>query len=311
MNMLMKLRVLSRDRILKSLSNDWQLYLLILPAVSYVFIFHYIPMYGVQIAFKDFSTRLGIWASPWVGFKHFSRFINYPNFWKTIRNTLSITVYSLATYPIPIALALFINELENRYFKKTVQMISYAPHFVSTVVICSMLILFTDRSSGLFNHIIRALGGVVGDWLSQPSLFPGLYVWSGVWQNAGWNTIIFLAALSGVSPELYEAARMDGASKLKIILHINIAALAPTAITMLILQFGSIMSLGFEKIFLLQNSLNLDASQVVSTYVYDMGIRNGQFSYASSIGLFNTVINILLLFMVNKISRIVADIGLW
>ena len=302
---------LSRNRILKSLKNDWQLYILVLPAVTYVFIFNYIPMYGVQIAFKDFSTRLGIWSSPWAGLSHFIRFVNFPNFWKIVGNTLSINLYTLATYPLPIFFALLVNELENRKFKKTVQMLSYAPHFVSTVVVCSMLILFTDRSNGLFNHIIRALGGSAGDWLSQPSLFSSLYVWSGVWQSLGWSTIIFLAALSGVSPELYEAARIDGASKLQIILHINIPALAPTAIILLILQFGSVMSLGFEKIFLLQNSLNLDASQVISTYVYEMGIRNGQFSYASAIGLFNTVINILLLFIVNKISRSVAHIGLW
>ena len=268
-------------------------------------------MYGVQIAFKDFSTRLGIWNSPWVGFKHFIRFVTYPNFKKIIWNTLSITLYNLMTYPIPIILALLINELNNQRFRKVVQMVSYAPHFVSTVVVCSMLILFTDNNNGLFNHIIRALGGTGSDWLSKPSLFPSLYVWSSVWQSAGWSTIIFLAALAGVSPELYEAAYMDGASRLQIILHVNIPALAPTIITMFIMRVGQIMSLGFEKIYLLQNSLNLDASQVISTYVYEMGVRNGQFSYASAIDLFNTVINILLLLVVNKISQRSAGVGIW
>jgi putative aldouronate transport system permease protein len=302
---------ISKASIIKVLQNDWQLYLLILPAVLYVFIFHYVPMYGVQIAFKDFSTRLGIWDSPWVGFKHFIRFITYPNFGKIVWNTLSITLYNLVTYPIPIILALLFNELNSQRFRKVVQMVSYAPHFVSTVVVCSMLILFTDNNNGLFNHMIRALGGTGKDWLSQPSLFPSLYVWSGVWQSAGWSTIIFLAALSGVSPELYEAAYMDGASRFQIILHVNIPALAPTIITMFIMRVGQIMSLGFEKIYLLQNSLNLDASQVISTYVYEMGVRNGQFSYASAIDLFNTAINILLLFVVNKISQRVANVSLW
>lgn len=296
---------------LNTIIKDWQLYLLILPAIVYVFLFNYVPMYGVQIAFKDFSTRLGIWDSPWVGFKHFIRFINYPNFGKIIWNTLSITLYNLATYPIVIIMALLINELNNERFKKTVQMFSYAPHFVSTVVVSSMLILFTDRNNGLANHMIRALGGTANDWLSQPSLFADLYVWSGVWQNTGWNTIILLATLAGVSPELYEAARIDGATRLQIMRHINLPALAPTVITVFIMRFGQIMSLGFEKIYLLQNSLNLDASQVISTYVYEMGVQRGQFSYASAIGLFNTVINILLLWMVNKISRKVANVSLW
>lgn len=300
-----------RGRILRRLGNDWQLYILVIPAVVYVFLFHYMPMYGVQIAFKDFSTKRGIWASEWVGLKHFIRFINYPNFGKIMWNTLSITLYSLATFPIPIVLALMMHELDNRRFQKTVQMASYAPHFVSTVVICSMLILFTDRNNGLFNHVSVAFGGARKDWLSEANLFPSIYVWSGVWQNAGWNTIIFLATLSGVSPELHEAARIDGASRLKIVLHVNVPALAPTAITMLIMRFGQVMSLGFEKIYLLQNSLNLDRSQVIATYVYEMGVRGGQFSYASAIGLFNTVINIFLLFLVNKISRRVADVSLW
>lgn len=298
-------------RLRRRLCNDWQLYLLVLPAVVYVFLFHYVPMYGVQIALKDYSTRKGIWDSPWVGLKHLIRFLNYPNSWKIIRNTLTITLYSLATFPIPIVLALMIHELDNRPFQKTVQMVSYAPHFVSTVVVCSMLTLFLDRSNGILNHLIAALGGSRNDWLSVPSLFSGIYVWSGVWQSAGWNTIIFLAALSGVSPELHEAARIDGASRFKIVLHVNLPAIAPTAITMLILRFGQVMSLGFEKIFLLQNSLNLDASQVISTYVYDLGVRNGQFSYSSAIGLFNTVINIVLLLAVNAVSRRVADVSLW
>ena len=298
-------------RIQRRLTNDWQLYLLVLPALVYVFLFHYMPMYGVQIAFKDYSTRMGIWASPWAGLKHFERFLTYPNCWKIIRNTLSITLYSLATFPLPILVALLFNELDNQRFKRTVQMVSYAPHFVSTVVVCSIVTLFLDRSNGIINHLIVALGGERNDWLSVPSMFSDIYVWSGVWQNTGWSTIIYLAALSGVSPELHEAARIGGASRLQIVLHINLPAIAPTVITMLILRFGQVMDLGFEKIYLLQNSLNLDASQVIATYVYELGVRSGQFSYSSAIGLFNTVINVILLLIVNQVSRKVADISLW
>ena len=188
-------------RIQRRLTNDWQLYLLVLPALVYVFLFHYMPMYGVQIAFKDYSTRMGIWASPWAGLKHFERFLTYPNCWKIIRNTLSITLYSLATFPLPILVALLFNELDNQRFKRTVQMVSYAPHFVSTVVVCSIVTLFLDRSNGIINHLIVALGGERNDWLSVSSMFSDIYVWSGVWQNTGWSTIIYLAALSGVSPE--------------------------------------------------------------------------------------------------------------
>lgn len=295
----------------RRLINDWQIYLLILPAIIYVFLFDYMPMYGVQIAFKDFSTKRGIWGSEWVAFKHFKRFINYPNFFKIIRNTLSITLYTLATFPLPIIVALMMNELDNQRFKKTVQMVSYAPHFISTVVICSMITLFMDRSNGVINHVITAFGGTAKDWLSEPSLFADIYVWSGVWQNTGWNTIIYLAALAGISSELHEAARIDGATRLQIMLHVNLPGIAPTVITMLIMRFGQVMSLGFEKIYLLQNSLNLDVSQVISTYVYELGVRSGQFSYSSAIGLFNTFINVVLLVVVNQISRKVADVSLW
>lgn len=300
-------------RLRRRLCNDWQLYLLVLPAVVYVLLFHYVPMYGVQIAFKNYSTKKGIWDSPWAEplFKHFTRFLTYPNCWKIVRNTLSITLYTLATFPLPILIALMINELDNQRFKKTVQMVSYAPHFVSTVVVCSMLTLFMDRNNGIINHIVAALGGKRNDWLSVSGMFADIYVWSGVWQSAGWNTIIFLAALSGVSPELHEAARIDGASRFKIVLHVNLPAIIPTAVTMLIMRFGQVMSLGFEKIYLLQNSLNLDTSQVISTYVYELGIVNGQFSYSSAIGLFNTAINIVLLLIVNAISRRLADVSLW
>lgn len=295
----------------KTALTNWQLYVLILPAVVYVFILSYMPMYGVQIAFKDYRANLGIWGSEWVGFKLFIRFINYPMFWKIIRNTFVIGVYSLATFPCSVILALFINELDNKYFKKTVQMVSYAPYFISTVVIGGMILLFFNRSNGIVNNILVSLGIERVDFMARPDLFTHIYVWSGVWQGMGWGTIIYLAALSGVSPDMIEAARIDGASRFQIIRHINVPTIAPTIIIMLILSCGSVLSVGFEKIFLLQNPLNMDASQVISTYIYEIGLRGGQFSYSSAIGLFNNVINVVMLIIVNKIARKMSSISIW
>ena len=301
----------SSSTVWKNLKRSWQLYLLILPAVAAVFIFNYIPMYGVQIAFKDFRSSLGIWGSEWVGLKHFIRFLTFPDFWNILKNTISISLYSLATFPCAVILALLINEISNVAFKKTVQMITYAPHFISTVVVCSMVILFTNRSNGLFNNIRAAMGAERVDFMTIPGLFSSIYVWSGVWQGVGWGTIIYLATLAGISPELHEAARIDGASRFQIIWHINVPGILPTVITMLILNTGSLLSVGFEKIFLLQNSLNLSASRVISTYVYEIGIQGGQFSYSAAIGLFNNVVNILFIATVNQISKKVTQISLW
>ena len=295
----------------KRLIQGWQLYLLILPAVAAIFIFHYIPIYGVQIAFKNFRPSRGIWGSEWVGLKHFIRFLSYPDFWTIMWNTVSIGLYSLATFPCAVVFALMLNELDSRKYKKTVQMVTYAPNFISTVVICSMLILFMDRSNGLINNIIDFFGGGRVDFLGKPQYFRTIYVWSGVWQGLGWGTIIYLAALSNVSPELVEAARIDGASRMQIVWHVNLPMILPTVVIMLILSTGSIVSVGFEKIFLLQNSLNLSVSRVISTYVYDIGLIGNQFSYSAAIGLFNNVINVILIILVNQISKRVAKISLW
>lgn len=295
----------------RRLRDHWQLYLLLLPAFAYILIFCYGPMYGVQIAFKNYRTSLGIWSSPWVGLEHLYRFINYPDFWKIIRNTLVISLYSLATFPCSIVLALLINEIERAAFKRTVQMITYAPHFISTVVVCSMILLFLNRSTGMVNNLIVFLGLERVSFMTIPKWFPTIYVWSGVWQGVGWGTIIYLAALSGVSPEHIEAARVDGASRLQIIRHVNLPAIAPTIITMLILSCGGILSVGFEKIYLLQNPLNLDASQVISTYVYQVGLQGGQFSYSSAIGLFNTLVNIVILIMINQIVKRATGVSIW
>ncbi len=289
----------------------WQLYILILPAVVAIFIFHYMPIYGVQIAFRNYRPSKGIWGSDWVGMKHFIRFFTYPGFWAILRNTLVISLYSLATFPLSVILALMINEVSSKKYKRVVQMVSYAPHFVSTVVVCSMVVLFTSYTNGLFNNIRVALGLARADIITVPGYFSSIYVWSGVWEGIGWGTIIYLAALAGVSPELIEAAKIDGANRQQIIRYVNIPAILPTVIVMLILNTGRILSVGFEKIFLLQNPLNLDVSRVISTYVYEIGIKGGQFSYSAAIGLFNNVVNVLMIVLVNTISRKTTSVGLW
>ena len=299
-------------RMVKALKKYWTYYLLLLPAIAYVAIFNYGPLYGVQIAFKDYRGALGILGSRWVGLKHFLNFFESYNFWMLIENTFTLSLYSLAVgFPIPILLALMLNEIRQARLKKAVQTILYAPHFISTVVMVGILVTMLSPSIGVVNTLRARLGLERIYFMTQPSSFRHLYVWSGVWQGMGWSAVIYLSALSAVDPELHEAARIDGASRLQIVLHINLPAIAPTVITMLILRFGQVMDLGFEKIYLLQNSLNLDASQVIATYVYELGVRSGQFSYSSAIGLFNTVINVILLLIVNQVSRKVADISLW
>lgn len=300
-----------KRRVLSILRNRWQMYVLVLPAMVYVFIYHYLPMYGVQIAFKDFRTSLGIWDSPWVGLKHFQKFINLPIFWTLIQNTLTITLYSLATFPLPVIFALMLNEVRSTHLKKTIQIVSYAPHFISTVVLCSMLTLFLNENTGVINSILSMLGLSRISFLTVPAYFPGVVVWSGVWQELGWNSIIFLAALAGVSPELVEAARIDGASRLQIIRHVNLPCILPTVVILLIMRCGSLLSLGFEKVFLLQNPLNLEASRIISTYTYELGLIGGQYSLSSAVGLFNTIVNVFLLILVNFIANRLTEISLW
>ena len=288
----------------------WQLYILLLPAVIYVLIFSYIPIYGIVIAFENYKPKLGYFRSDWVGLKHFIRFLTYPDFWKLIRNTLSISVYSLATFPCAIILALLINELRNPVYKKTVQMITYAPYFLSTVVTCSLVVMFVEKE-GPIGVLYRFFTGAGTNLLTIPKYFSSIYVWSGVWQRTGWGTIIYLAALAGVSPELIEAARIDGASRLQIIRHVNLPCIMPTILIMFIMSTGSLLSVGFEKIFLLQNDLNLETSRVISTYVYEIGLVGGQYSYSTAIGLFNNVVNIVILLIANKIAKKASGVGIW
>ena len=291
--------------------RSWQMYVLLLPAVIYVFIFNYMPLYGVQIAFRDYSTRAGIWGSEWVGLEYFRKFVEFPNFWLLIKNTLEIGLYSIATFPCSVIFALMLNEVRNAKFKKTVQMISYIPHFLSTVVICSMLTLFLNERTGVFNEIIEVFGGTRQEFLTVPRYFADIYVWSGVWQGLGWGAIIYMAALSGVPQDLIDAAKVDGATRLQIIWHVNIPSILPTIVIMLIFSCGGVLGVGFEKVYLMQNSLNLSASQVISTYVYEIGIRNGQFSYSSAIGLFNNIVNVVILGIVNAFAKKASGTGIW
>jgi putative aldouronate transport system permease protein len=296
---------------LHKIIKNWQLYILVLPALIYFIIFCYGPMYGVQIAFKDFIANKGIWGSPWVGLKHFKNFFQTYSSRRVIWNTLNLSLYSLAAgFPMPILLALMLNEVKNSRFKKIVQNITYAPHFISTVVMVGIILIFFSPT-GIVNQLGKLIGIEPTMFLSKDYLFRHLYVWTGVWQGVGWGSIIYLAALSGIDPQLSEAATVDGASRFQRILHINIPGILPTIIIMLILNVGGIMSVGFEKAFLMQNSLNLKYSEIISTYVYKTGLINANYSFSAAVNLFNTVIDLILLILVNKISKSVSDVYLW
>lgn len=295
----------------RRLRESWQWYVLLLPAFAYVALFSYGPMYGIQIAFRDYMVTDGMVGSRWVGLEHFARFLSYPDFWKMIKNTLSITLYSLATFPCAIIFALMLNEVRHLYFKKTMQMITYAPHFMSEVVVCSIVLMFLDRANGPLNNTIAALGGTRQAFISNPDYFPTIYVWSGVWQNLGWSSILYISALSGISPELVEAAKIDGANRMQIIWHVNIPGILPTIAITFIMSTGNLLSVGYSKIYLLQNDLNISASQVISTYVYEIGLLGSQFSYSTAISLFNNVANILVLLLANHIVKSISETGLF
>ena len=296
----------------KSFRTYWQLYLLLIPVVAYFVIFKFWPMYGVQIAFRNFSPVLGFWKSEWVGWQYFRQFFNSYSFEMVLSNTLLLSIYLLiVSFPAPIILALLLNEIQSRRFKKTLQTITYAPHFLSTVVMVSMLFVFVDTDNGIINTVIKQLGGEPKDFISDPSWFRHLYVITDIWKGAGWGSIIYLSTLSSISPQLYEAARIDGASRLKQMWYITLPSIAPTIVLMLIMDCGRIMNVGFEKVLLMQNYLNLDASEVISTYVYKIGIGQMQFSYSTAIDLFNSVINLVMLLIVNAISKRYSESSLF
>ena len=300
------------ERLRKDMKKNWILYVMIFPVVVYFIVFRYYPMYGIQLAFKDYHTKAGITGSPWIGFEHFERFFRSYNFKNLIKNTLEISLYSLVVgFPLPIIFALFLNYLKSDKLKKTVQMVSYAPHFISTVVICSMIIMFTTPDTGVFN-ILRELVGLESvNFMAKAEWFKSIYVWSGVWQGLGWSAIIYISALAGVDYEMHEAAIIDGATKIQRMIHIDIPTIKPTIVMLLILQLSSLMSVGFEKVYLLQNSLNQPESSIISTYVYEVGLVKNDYGYSTAIGLFNTIINVTLLLLANQFSKKVLDESLF
>ena len=296
----------------RKIKSNIPLYVLLFPSIILLIMFAYIPMLGLVIAFKDYSPANGILNSPWVGFKYFTQFFNSVQFGTTMMNTLKISIYSiLVGFPLPILLALLCNQLRAGKFKKVFQVTTYLPHFISTMVMCGMIILFLSPNSGLIANIFKSLGWTMPNLLSKPDSFAGVYVWSDVWQHIGWDSIIYLAALSAIDPTYYEAATMDGASRMQKILNIDLPLILPTAMILLILRAGSLLSIGFEKVLLLQNPLNLAGSEVISTYVYKVGMLNFQYSYSTAIGLFNTVVNLIILLSVNWFSKRYTKTGLF
>ena len=292
--------------------RNYELYLFVLPALIYVILYCYTPIYGLQIAFKDYRVGKGIWGSEWVGLKHFVKFLTKPAYLALIKNTLIISVYSLlAGFPFPILFALILNELRVGKFKKIVQTVSYAPHFISTVVMCSMILMFLNAGNGIVNKLLSYFGAGPFDFMTKASWFPSIYVISGIWQGMGWSSVIYLSALSGIDPELHEAAMIDGASRLQRIWHVNLPGILPTITIMLILSAGGIMSVGFEKVYLLQNALNTETSEIISTFVYKMGLQYNQYSFSSAIGLFNSVCNFIMLILVNSLARRLSETSLW
>lgn len=299
-------------RWLKPRRAHWQLYLMIIPALAWLIIFCYVPMYGATLAFKDFSFNKGIMGSDWVGFKHFTRLFKSYWFPTIMRNTLTISGLSLViSFPIPIILALMVNEIRNARLKKIFQTVSYAPHFISTIVVCGMVMLFLNPNSGIINQIIVALGGKSIFFMQKPLMFKWIYIISGIWQGAGWSAIIYFAALSGVDASLLEAAEIDGASRLQKIWYINIPVLIPTIVILFIMQCGSILSVGYEKVYALQNNTNVRASEVISTYVYKVGLEQKDFSFSTATGLFNSVVNAIFLILANTISKRAAHISMF
>ena len=297
---------------LRRIRRCWQLYLIMLLPMLVIFIFSYGPMFGVQIAFKNFRPKDGIWGSPWIGFTHFRTFFSSYQFQRVLLNTLGISLYGLlAGFPIPIILAILINESSNKTIKKSVQLITFAPHFISTVVMTNIILMFISVYGGPINNLIAALGGERIDFIAKPEYFKSIYVWSGVWQGMGYSSVVYIAALSAIDPSLYEAATIDGASKLQKIWNIDLPGIAPTIVILLILNSGSIMNVGYEKILLMQNGLNMATSDVISTYVYRMGLENAQYSFSAAVGLFNSVVNALLLVLVNQVARKLGETSLW
>lgn len=294
--------------------NNWTVYLLLLPSFLYLIIFCYLPLYGLQIAFKDYDSWLGIMGSPNVGFKHFIGFVTAPNFWTLISNTVTLSLYSLAvSFPLPIILALIINEVSNKKIKKSIKIISYAPFFISVVVLTGILFTIFNTETGVVNNILRKLNLGEKSFMLEPNSFQSLYVWSGVWQTVGWSSILYVSTLAGISPELHEAAVLDGATRMQRILKINLPLLKPIISISLIMSLGNLFSIGFEKAYLMQTSGNIPKSEIIATYVYRVTLASArpQYSFGTAVGLFNSVVSVLLLFIANKISKLLGETSLW
>lgn len=299
------------SRLIRRMARRYDLYLMLLLPMVWYLLFHYGPLYGLQIAFKNFNPARGIVGSDWAGFEHFLRFFNSYYFWRLLRNTLTINLLSLlVAFPIPILLALLINEIRNKAFSKWLQNITYIPHFISIVVVVGILTVMLS-TKGPVNMLVQALGGSETRFLESAGWFKTVFIGSNIWQNMGWQSIIYIAALSGINPQLYEAAKMDGASRLRRIWHVSLPGITPIIVILLILDVGQFMNIGFEKILLLQNNLNLESSDVISTFVYTTGILKGEYSYTAAIGLFNSVINLVLLLIVNGFARRTSETSLW
>ena len=301
-----------KEKALKNIRKYYQLYLLLLPSAILLFCFAYLPMVGIVIAFQNYSPALGILHSPFVGFKNFIQYFKSYQFTVTIKNTLLLSLYSIVVgFPLPILLALMCNQMKTKMFKKVFQVVTYLPHFISTMVMCGLVLIFLSPSSGLFANLFRLFGQEFPNVMSNAAAFKHVYVWSDIWQHLGWDSIIYLAALAGIDPTYYEAATVDGASTLQKIKYIDIPMIMPTAMVLLIMRAGSILGIGFEKVFLLQNVQNIMSSEIISTYVYKMGMQSMQYSLSTAIGLFNTVVNVIVLLFVNFIAKKLTDSSLF
>ncbi|MDR1325736.1 MAG: ABC transporter permease subunit [Treponema sp.] len=294
------------------LTSNWQFWAIIALPLAYIITFSYVPMSGILMAFKDYSPRRGIWQSEWVGLRWFQQFLTTPSGLTVIFNTLRLGFYSLlAGFPVPILLAIGLNEIRAVRFKKFVQMLTYAPYFISVVVMVGMLMQLTDLRIGIFNRIIVLCGEQALNFFGEARIFPHLYVWSGIWQTMGYSSIIYIAALSGVSRELQEAGIVDGVSRIQRIWHIDLPSIRPTIVILLIFNCGSIMSIGFEKVYLMQNSINMSISEVISTFVYKVGLQNANYSFSTAVGLFNSIVAFILMMSVNQLSKKLTDTSVW
>ena len=303
---------MSRKTFWKNLRRDRQLVFMLIPVVIFFAVFSYYPLYGILIAFKDYSISKGILGSPWAGLRYFRQFFLSPYFGRLLRNTVLISVYSLLwRFPVPIIFALLLNEFKDGKFKRLIQTVSYLPHFISLVVICGILIDIFSPQGGVVNALLYSLTGKRINFFGEPEWFRAMYVGSGVWQEFGWNSIIYLAAITGINPDLYEAARIDGAGRLRQIWHVTLPGIKPTILTLLILNLGNIMSVGYEKIILLYSPTTYETADVISTYVYRTGLLSQQYSYAGAVGLFNSVINIAILVLCNFVGKKLFGVGIW